>query len=218
VNTCQGFFESSQSGTGSWYRASARQDSNSGRSWCAHTYYNSYPVFAMVCTGTRKARDYEHLLTIVPKVYQAMGGKTYNNDTAGWKAATQYCGIEATLKDPKTGKQMLIYIVHAFDDDTFLWVFPVPTVQCPRHTDGTLVIGFHRHHDRRVLQHPQQSQRQQERRDKRSRVAIHQRRQYEVCCKWRELADQSRSRTCFNPNDDAIICFVETNYLSIYRR
>ena len=46
-----------------------------------------------------------------------MGGKTYNSDPAGWKAATQkYCGLEATVKDPKTGKQMLMYIGDAFDD------------------------------------------------------------------------------------------------------
>jgi hypothetical protein len=46
-----------------------------------------------------------------------MGGKTYSSDPAGWKAATQkYCGLEATVKDPKTGKQMLMYIGDAFDD------------------------------------------------------------------------------------------------------
>jgi len=48
---------------------------------------------------------------------KAMGGKTYNSDPAGWKAATQkYCGLEATVNDPKTGKQMLMYIGDAFDD------------------------------------------------------------------------------------------------------
>jgi hypothetical protein len=52
---------------------------------------------------------------------KAMGGKTYNSDPAGWKAATQkYCGLEATVKDPKTGKQMLMYIGDSFDDQYVL--------------------------------------------------------------------------------------------------
>jgi hypothetical protein len=54
VNTPQGFFEGPQSGIGSWYRASAGQDSTNGRSWCGYTYYNSDPVFAVVCTNTLK--------------------------------------------------------------------------------------------------------------------------------------------------------------------
>jgi hypothetical protein len=49
VNTPKGFFEGPQSGIGSWYRASAGQDSTNGKSWCAYTYYNSDPVFAVVC-------------------------------------------------------------------------------------------------------------------------------------------------------------------------
>ncbi|OAG18795.1 hypothetical protein CC77DRAFT_1062728 [Alternaria alternata] len=97
VNLPSNFFDGPQSGIGSWYRASAGQDSTNGKSWCAYTYYNSDPVFAVSL--------------------KAMGGKTYNSDPAGWKAATQkYCGLEATVKDPKTGKQMLMYIGDAFDD------------------------------------------------------------------------------------------------------
>ncbi|KAG9187948.1 hypothetical protein G6011_01871 [Alternaria panax] len=92
------FFDDPQSGVGSWYRASAGQDSTNGKSWCAYTYYNSDPVFAVSL--------------------KAMGGKTYNSDPAGWKAAKQkYCGLEATVKDPKTGKQMLMYVGDAFDDE-----------------------------------------------------------------------------------------------------
>ncbi|RYN16372.1 hypothetical protein AA0112_g12543 [Alternaria arborescens] len=97
VNLPSNFFDGPQSGIGSWYRASAGQDSTNGKSWCAYTYYNSDPVFAVSL--------------------KAMGGKTYNSDPAGWKAATQkYCGLEATVKDSKTGKQMLMYIGDAFDD------------------------------------------------------------------------------------------------------
>jgi hypothetical protein len=45
-----------------------------------------------------------------------MGGKTYNSDPAAWRAATQkYCGLEASVKDPKTGKEMLLYLGDAFD-------------------------------------------------------------------------------------------------------
>lgn len=46
-----------------------------------------------------------------------MGGKTYNSDPAGWKKDTQkYCGLEAKVTDPTTGKTMLMYIGDAFDD------------------------------------------------------------------------------------------------------
>jgi hypothetical protein len=49
-----------------------------------------------------------------------MGGKTYNNDTAGWKTVTRSCGLEAMIKDPKTGKQMPMYIGEVFEENTFL--------------------------------------------------------------------------------------------------
>lgn len=42
------FFQGPQSGVGSWYRASANQDSTNGKSWCGYTYYNSDPLFAVV--------------------------------------------------------------------------------------------------------------------------------------------------------------------------
>lgn len=48
VNLPSNFFDGPQSGIGSWYRASAGQDSTNGKSWCAYTYYNSDPVFAVV--------------------------------------------------------------------------------------------------------------------------------------------------------------------------
>ena len=48
VNLPSNFFGGPQSGIGSWYRASASQDSTNGKSWCAYTYFNSDPVFAVV--------------------------------------------------------------------------------------------------------------------------------------------------------------------------
>ena len=116
VNVPSNFFSGPQSGIGSWYRASAGQDSTNGRSWCGYTYYNSDPIFAVVSSNlsdiSSKSTDED-----VPQSLKAMGGKTYNSDPAGWKAATQkYCGLEATVKDPKTGKQMLMYIGDSFDD------------------------------------------------------------------------------------------------------
>lgn len=49
-----------------------------------------------------------------------MGGATYNSDPVAWKQQTQkYCGLEAKVTDPSTGKTMLLYIGDAFDDN---WV------------------------------------------------------------------------------------------------
>jgi hypothetical protein len=139
-----------------------------------------------------------------------MGGKTYNSDPAGWKAATQkYCGLEATVKDPKTGKQMLMYIGDAFDDKyvlvsifRFREVHPDP--------DATLVPRFHRHHDRRLLEHTWQPQRRQEQCDQGGRVAAHRSREHKVCCRWCELADQGGCGTDYSGSDkDADICFTK---------
>ena len=48
VNLPEWSLNGPQTGVGSWYRASASQDSTTGKSWCAYTYYNSDPVFAPV--------------------------------------------------------------------------------------------------------------------------------------------------------------------------
>lgn len=41
---------------------------------------------------------------------------TYNSDQNGWRTATRkYCGLEALVTDPATGKQKLMYIADAFD-------------------------------------------------------------------------------------------------------
>lgn len=47
---------------------------------------------------------------------QSMGGKTYYTDKEAWKAATQkFCGLEAKVTDPKTGRSKLMYIGDGFD-------------------------------------------------------------------------------------------------------
>jgi len=46
-----------------------------------------------------------------------MGGATFNSNPTAWKQQTQkYCGLEAKVTDPKTGKSMLMYVGDAFDD------------------------------------------------------------------------------------------------------
>lgn len=46
-----------------------------------------------------------------------MGGATFNSNPTAWKQQTQkYCGLEAKVTDPKTGKTMLMYLGDAFDD------------------------------------------------------------------------------------------------------
>ncbi|KAK5989389.1 hypothetical protein PT974_10908 [Cladobotryum mycophilum] len=92
-----GFFHGPQTGIGSWYQANKASDHTNGKSWCGYSYANSDPLFAVSL--------------------KAMGGATYSKDPAGWRAATRkYCGLEAKLTDPSTGKSTLVYIGDAFDD------------------------------------------------------------------------------------------------------
>ncbi|KAF5009143.1 hypothetical protein FDECE_4587 [Fusarium decemcellulare] len=88
-----GFFSGPQSGIGSWYRANAAQDDTKGRSWCGYDYYNSDPSL------------------------KAMGGATWGSNPTAWKEQTRkYCGLEALVTDPSTGKTKLMYLGDAFDD------------------------------------------------------------------------------------------------------
>jgi hypothetical protein len=49
-----------------------------------------------------------------------MGGATYGSDPQAWFAQTRtFCGLEALVTDPSTGKTMLMYLGDAFDDQ---WV------------------------------------------------------------------------------------------------
>jgi hypothetical protein len=90
-----------------------------------------------------------------------MGGHTYNNDPAAWKKDTQkFCGLEAKVTDPSTGKTSLLYIGDAFDDH---WVRVSPFAAS--HFSGSMLTnviiagkGLHRYHDRRLLEPPRQSE------------------------------------------------------------
>lgn len=46
-----------------------------------------------------------------------MGGATYNSNPDAWRAQSRkFCGLEAQVTDPSTGKTSLLYIGDAFDD------------------------------------------------------------------------------------------------------
>ncbi|RGP60885.1 hypothetical protein FSPOR_10386 [Fusarium sporotrichioides] len=97
VTVPSGFFSGPQTGIGSWYRASAGADSTTGTSWCGYKYSNSDPLFAVSL--------------------KAMGGATYGSNPTAWREQTRkYCGLEALVTDPTTGKSKLMYIGDAFDD------------------------------------------------------------------------------------------------------
>ncbi|KAL4728169.1 hypothetical protein ACLX1H_004905 [Fusarium chlamydosporum] len=92
-----GFFTGQQSGIGSWYRANAGSDSTTGTSWCGYKYSNGDPLFAVSL--------------------KAMGGATWASNPTAWREQTRkYCGLEALVTDPSTGKSKLMYIGDAFDD------------------------------------------------------------------------------------------------------
>lgn len=99
----------------------------------------------------------------MPQSHKLLGGKTYNSDPSGWKADTQkYCGLEALVKDPVTGRQMLMYIGDAFDDQ-YVKVSRLSSRNTTiLETETSADKGLHRHHDRRVLEHPRQPRHQQE--------------------------------------------------------
>jgi hypothetical protein len=46
-----------------------------------------------------------------------MGGATFNSNPDAWRQQTRkYCGLEAKVTDPTTGKSQLMYIGDSFDD------------------------------------------------------------------------------------------------------
>ena len=81
---------------------------------------------------------------------KAMGGHTYNSDPVAWKKETQkFCGLEAKVTDPSTGKTSLLYIGDAFDDNwvkvsrfaaSQMWSSMLTTFATP-------AKRFHRYHD-----------------------------------------------------------------------
>ncbi|KAF2753272.1 hypothetical protein EJ05DRAFT_209161 [Pseudovirgaria hyperparasitica] len=91
------FFAGPQTGIGSWFRADADQDATNGNSWCGYKYSNSDPIIAVSL--------------------RRMGGATYNSDPEKWRHITKkYCGLEAKVTDPQTGKSKLMYIGDGFDE------------------------------------------------------------------------------------------------------
>ncbi|KAH6887653.1 hypothetical protein B0T10DRAFT_539018 [Thelonectria olida] len=97
VRMPSGFFAGPQSGIGSWYRANAASDDTKGISWCGFKYANSDPLFAVSL--------------------KAMGGATYGSNPTAWREQIRkYCGLEALVTDPSTGKSKLMYLGDAFDD------------------------------------------------------------------------------------------------------
>ncbi|KXT05326.1 hypothetical protein AC578_11055 [Pseudocercospora eumusae] len=81
-------------GLGSWYRANNADDNTNGHSWCNYPYNDNDPIFAPCLS--------------------AMGGATTGDV---WKEnIAKYCGLEARVTDPRTGKSMLLYIGDAFED------------------------------------------------------------------------------------------------------
>lgn len=88
-----------------------------------------------------------------------MGGHTFNSDPVAWKKETQkYCGLEAKVTDPSTGKTMLMYIGDSFDDRFVLVsrVAPSEFISGMLTNLATPVKGLYRYHDRRFLEPPRQ--------------------------------------------------------------
>ncbi|KAI8912059.1 hypothetical protein DFJ77DRAFT_502117 [Powellomyces hirtus] len=84
-------------GIGSWFRASSKQDSTNGKSWCGYPYKDYTPGFA-------------------PDILQMTGGVHAVYPHPKWAPSAQkYCGLEAIVKNPVNGKTMKLYIVDAFD-------------------------------------------------------------------------------------------------------
>ncbi|KXT13890.1 hypothetical protein AC579_2624 [Pseudocercospora musae] len=91
------FFPGVQTGLGSWFRANNRDDHTVGHSWCNYEYHDDDLIFA--------------------PCLKAMGGATYYTDKKKWKESiAKYCGLEAKVTDPSTGKSMLLYVGDSFED------------------------------------------------------------------------------------------------------
>lgn len=89
-----------------------------------------------------------------------MGGATYNSNPDAWRAQSRkYCGLEAQVTDPSTGKTLLLYIGDAFDD---AWIkvanicLPLSPSPYPRNVSAEEKIAIltsvienwvHRYHD-----------------------------------------------------------------------
>ncbi|KAI8819170.1 uncharacterized protein EV422DRAFT_621291 [Fimicolochytrium jonesii] len=97
VRAPPGAFQGPQSGIGSWFRANSKSDSTTGKSWCGYKYSDSTPGFA-------------------PDISQMTEWTNAVYPNAKWsKYASMYCGREAQVTDPQTGKTSLLFITDAFD-------------------------------------------------------------------------------------------------------
>jgi len=114
-----------------------------------------------------------------------MGGHTYNSDPVAWKKETQkFCGLEAKVTDPSTGKTSLLYIGDAFDDN---WIkvsrFAMSQSSSSMLTNFTpSATRFYRHHDRRFLEPPRQPERRQEQGYPARQVGAYWKSQHQICC------------------------------------
>lgn len=96
--TPQSLFGVTLTGLASWYRANNSQDSTNGVGWCGKEYTDATPAFAPPFK----------ILSPTLATWQS-NPKQWEIDTATW------CGLEAKVTDPNTGKSMLLYIYDAFD-------------------------------------------------------------------------------------------------------
>lgn len=89
-----------------------------------------------------------------------MGGATYNSNPTAWKQQTQkYCGLEAKVTDPTTGKTSLLYIGDSFDDRYVHVSFELHQAKQVEYLltrSATVGERLDRYHDRCVLKPPRQ--------------------------------------------------------------
>ncbi|KAJ1565932.1 hypothetical protein HK096_006403 [Nowakowskiella sp. JEL0078] len=90
-------FPGTNSGIGSWFQANSAQSYTNGHSWCGYPYKDYTPGFAP---------DISVMTDWTNAVY---GNPNWS------KYATNYCGLEATVYNPKNGVTLTLYITDAFD-------------------------------------------------------------------------------------------------------
>ena len=89
-------FRGKQAGIGSWFRGNHGNDNTNGNSWCGYPYHDNSNVFAPD-------------ISIMTDWTNVVSGPAYE------RAAKAYCGLEALVTNPETGKSKIMYIGDAFD-------------------------------------------------------------------------------------------------------